>query len=129
MDLLKQLSEMPGAPGREEHVRALVLEHVKEHVDEWSEDAMGNLICVKRAGKEGAKRRNVGGKGGKNPERHFTFCTVCCVHVVCRVGCRFATPRGCTVTTKDAHLRTDSLPPNVRPGCLARGGSSARRGG
>ncbi len=56
MDLLKQLSEMPGAPGREEHVRALILEHVKGHVDEWREDAMGNLICVKRAGKEGAKR-------------------------------------------------------------------------
>ena len=56
MDLLKQLSEMAGAPGREEHVRAFILEQVKDHVDEWSEDAMGNLLCVKRSSKAGAKK-------------------------------------------------------------------------
>lgn len=56
MELLKQLSEMPGAPGREELVRDFILEQVKEHVDEWSVDAMGNLLCRKKAASEDAER-------------------------------------------------------------------------
>lgn len=56
MDLLKSLSEMHGAPGREEHVRSFIAQHVEEHVDEMRTDAMGNLICIKRSGKEDAKR-------------------------------------------------------------------------
>lgn len=48
MDILKQLSEMPGAPGREELVREFIIEQVKDHVDEMHVDAMGNLLCRKK---------------------------------------------------------------------------------
>ncbi len=56
MELLKALSEMHGAPGREENVRAFIAERVESHVDEMRTDAMGNLICIKRSGRDDAKR-------------------------------------------------------------------------
>lgn len=58
MDLLKVLSETPGVSGREERVRALIRERVEGHCDTIEEDALGNLICVKRAttGAADAKR-------------------------------------------------------------------------
>lgn len=59
MDLLKKLSEMPGAPGREELVRQLIMDEVKSHCDEISTDAMGNLICVKRAPKSNTSPKRV----------------------------------------------------------------------
>ncbi|TXD35958.1 M42 family metallopeptidase [Lujinxingia vulgaris] len=48
MDLLKVLSEMPGAPGREELVREFIESKVKGLADEITTDAMGNLICRKK---------------------------------------------------------------------------------
>ena len=48
MELLKTLSELPGAPGREERVRDFIQSQVKKHADEIRVDALGNLICVKR---------------------------------------------------------------------------------
>lgn len=56
MELLKILSEMHGAPGREEHVREFIRERAFDHVDEMRTDAMGNLICFKASGREGAKK-------------------------------------------------------------------------
>lgn len=58
MELLKTLSELPGAPGREELVREFILEQVEDHVDDWRVDAMGNLICHRapREGAQGAER-------------------------------------------------------------------------
>lgn len=56
MELLKALSEMHGAPGREEHVRAFIASKVEAYCDEMRTDAMGNLICVKRSGKADAQR-------------------------------------------------------------------------
>lgn len=56
MELLKALSEMHGAPGREEHVRDFIASKVEAHVDEMRTDAMGTLICLKRSGKKDAKR-------------------------------------------------------------------------
>jgi endoglucanase len=53
MELLKKLSEMPGAPGREEHVRGFIRERVSEHVDDLEVDNLGNLIC-RKAPAEGA---------------------------------------------------------------------------
>lgn len=47
--LLEALSNAPGAAGNEKAVRDLVLEAVKPHVDETRVDALGNLICWKRA--------------------------------------------------------------------------------
>lgn len=57
MELLKTLSELPGAPGREERVREFILEQVKDHVDDWTIDAMGNLICHKKAAVDGDTER------------------------------------------------------------------------
>ena len=48
LELLKRLSETPGVSGREERVRAIVLEELKPLVDELSVDALGNVIAVKR---------------------------------------------------------------------------------
>ncbi|MEZ4458552.1 MAG: M42 family metallopeptidase [bacterium] len=48
MELPKTLSELPGAPGREERVRDFIHTQVKKHADEIRVDALGNLICIKR---------------------------------------------------------------------------------
>ncbi|MGZ3581533.1 MAG: M42 family metallopeptidase [Ktedonobacterales bacterium] len=48
LDLLKRLSETPGVAGREERVRALVIEELKPLVDEIRVDALGNVIATKR---------------------------------------------------------------------------------
>ncbi len=45
MDLLKTLSELPGAPGREERVREFIEDRLEGKVDEIRTDVMGNLIC------------------------------------------------------------------------------------
>jgi endoglucanase len=59
--LLKRLCETPGIPGREERVRALVEKEVlgrgRALFDEHHVDAMGSLICTRRA------TRAVRGKG------------------------------------------------------------------
>lgn len=49
MDLLRQLCELHGIPGREEKVREFVLSQVSGYVDSYEIDAMGNLICRKKA--------------------------------------------------------------------------------
>ncbi len=49
MDLLRQLCELHGIPGREEQVRDFILSQVKDHVDSYDVDPMGNLICRKNA--------------------------------------------------------------------------------
>ncbi|MGH2501951.1 MAG: hypothetical protein ACRDID_05460, partial [Ktedonobacterales bacterium] len=41
LDLLRRLSETPGVSGREEQVRAIVVEQLKPLVDELSVDALG----------------------------------------------------------------------------------------
>ena len=45
MKFLKQLSETPGVPGREERVRELILRETKGLWDETRTDAIGNGIC------------------------------------------------------------------------------------
>lgn len=47
--LLKELSEAPGVPGREERVRAILERECEGLFDEMSVDAMGTLIAVKKA--------------------------------------------------------------------------------
>lgn len=56
MELLKTLSELPGAPGREERVREFIIGQVEEHCDEMRTDTMGNLICLKRGSSKDAQR-------------------------------------------------------------------------
>lgn len=48
-DLLKQLTEAVGVSGDEKEVRLLIRNLIKEHVDEWRVDAMGNLIALQRS--------------------------------------------------------------------------------
>ena len=58
MELLGKLSELPGAPGREERVREFIESRVGEVCDEIRTDVMGNLICRKKpsGGAEDAER-------------------------------------------------------------------------
>ncbi len=46
--ILKQLAEAIGVSGDEAPVRAVVLEAVRDHVDEVKVDAMGNVLALKR---------------------------------------------------------------------------------
>jgi len=48
VELLKELCETPGIPGREERLRAIVRRELSGLVDEMRVDALGNLIAVKR---------------------------------------------------------------------------------
>ena len=54
-ELLKQLCETPGVPGREERVRALIEQEIDGLFDEVETDALGSLICRRhpRAAKRG----------------------------------------------------------------------------
>ncbi len=56
MEFLKKLSDLPGVPGREERVRDLILKEAKGLFDETHVDAMGNLICRKKPGKQAGKK-------------------------------------------------------------------------
>jgi len=47
-DLLKRIVETPGAPGREEPIRQVIMEAVRPLVDEVRVDALGNVIAHKR---------------------------------------------------------------------------------
>lgn len=48
VELIKELVETPGIPGREERLRAVVRRELTGLVDEMRVDALGNLIAVKR---------------------------------------------------------------------------------
>lgn len=61
-ELLRRLTETPGVPGREERIRDLILQETRGLWDETRVDAMGNLICLKRAAARPRKR----GKRGTN---------------------------------------------------------------
>jgi endoglucanase len=46
--LLKELTEAVGVSSYEHEVRILILDLIKDHVNEWHVDAMGNLIATKK---------------------------------------------------------------------------------
>jgi endoglucanase len=54
--LLKQLSEAPGVPGREERVREILQTHAKKLFDTIAVDPLGSLIATKKASHKKAKR-------------------------------------------------------------------------
>lgn len=56
LPLLKQLSEAPGVPGREERVRAILEKECKPLFDEVTTDNLGSLIALERAKAQGAKK-------------------------------------------------------------------------
>ena len=49
MKLLEQLTLTPGVPGREHRVRKLIQSQIKGLFDETRTDALGSLICVRKA--------------------------------------------------------------------------------
>lgn len=55
MELLKQLCEAHGVPGREEAVRALVISELEKICDEIRTDALGNVIALKKGSGRGPK--------------------------------------------------------------------------
>ena len=46
--ILRELSEAIGLSGAEDDVRALIVSHICDHVDEMQVDTMGNLLAVRR---------------------------------------------------------------------------------
>jgi len=46
--LLKSVCEIAGAPGFEQRVRNLVIDEIKDHVDEYNVDNLGNIYAIKR---------------------------------------------------------------------------------
>ncbi|MGA0233787.1 MAG: M42 family metallopeptidase, partial [Saprospiraceae bacterium] len=54
--LLTKLCELPGAPGFEKQVRDFVVKQIKQHIDAYSIDAMGNLIAIKKSSVKDAKK-------------------------------------------------------------------------
>jgi len=56
IELLKKLSEAAGVPSREEQVREIVRQELEGKVDELTVDPMGNLVAIKRSGRDGAPR-------------------------------------------------------------------------
>ena len=55
-DLLKRLCEMPGVPGHEERVRALIEAEVADLFDSIETDPMGSLLCRRDAAKADAPK-------------------------------------------------------------------------
>jgi endoglucanase len=47
--LLRELSEAFGVSGCEDEVRGVIVEAIKDHVDEYRVDALGNLIATKKS--------------------------------------------------------------------------------
>lgn len=48
LNLLKRVCETAGAPGFESEIRNLVISEIKDVVDEYHVDNLGNLICLKK---------------------------------------------------------------------------------
>ena len=57
LQLLRQLCETPGVPGREERVRALVEKTITGLFDETRTDSMGSLICTRKPTKKAAGKK------------------------------------------------------------------------
>jgi endoglucanase len=59
LNLLKELSEAPGVPGREERIRDILKRECKGLFDETTVDPMGSLIATKRAKSGKSKAKSV----------------------------------------------------------------------
>lgn len=55
LDLLKKLTALDGVSGEEKPVRDFILSHVKDYVDDYHIDAVGNLITFKKGTGKGPK--------------------------------------------------------------------------
>lgn len=61
LELLKRLTETAGIGGREERIRSIVIDELKDFVDEIKVDAMGNVIALKRGLGENKKKVMISG--------------------------------------------------------------------
>lgn len=50
--LLKKICEIPGAPGFEDRIRNFIIDQIKDLVDEYSVDPMGNVLAIKKGSKD-----------------------------------------------------------------------------
>ena len=57
LKLLKELSEVAGAPGFEGNVRKIVKRELKGYVDSMTVDNMGNLIAIKKGALKKGKKK------------------------------------------------------------------------
>jgi tetrahedral aminopeptidase len=73
IDLLKRLCEMPGVPGREERVRALIEKEIKGLFDEVETDAMGSLICRRKPQSPAGKKKTTK-RSAKDPTSAMLLC-------------------------------------------------------
>ena len=48
ISLLKKICEIPGAPGFEKRIRDFLISEIKDLVDDYYIDNMGNLVCLKK---------------------------------------------------------------------------------
>jgi len=48
IDLLRETTQIPGAPGYEHRIRNFIEKQVADYVDELYADPMGNLVAVKK---------------------------------------------------------------------------------
>ncbi len=55
LELLKKLTSLDGVSGEEKPVRDFILSHVKDYVDEYHIDSLGNLITFKKGTGKGPK--------------------------------------------------------------------------
>ena len=58
IDLLRELCEIPGVPGREERVRSYIEDEIDGLFDEVETDPLGSLICRRAATGKGRSRRD-----------------------------------------------------------------------
>ncbi|MCC6427707.1 MAG: M20/M25/M40 family metallo-hydrolase [Phycisphaerales bacterium] len=81
LDLLKRLCEVPGVPGREERVRALIEKEIAKPghsgnalFDEIHTDPMGSLICRRDPRSAKGKTKERKGAKGNRPSRVMLLC-------------------------------------------------------
>ena len=69
--LLKQLTEVNGVSGDEKAVRLLLRDLIKDHVDDYWADAVGNLIALKKGTGESDLRVMVDAHGRNRTGRQI----------------------------------------------------------
>ncbi len=113
---LESFSNADGPSGWEAPVRELVVEAVRDHVDELSVDAMGNLVAHVSPARGGAKAAR--GKRGRGPH------VMLCAHMD-EVGFMV------TAVEKDGRLRirkVGGIDPRILLGQVVRVGTNGARG-
>ncbi len=70
VELLKKTCEVPGAPGFERLVRALVIDEVEPLVDQLEVDNMGSVIALKKGSPQSRRQESNGGRPPRRDRLH-----------------------------------------------------------